>query len=224
MSEEHDPPGSTWEGAVRPTLRADAARNREHLLISAAATFLREGPRFTMQTIARDAGVGAGTLYRHFPDREVLLAALVSRSYGVALATLRRARASTHEPLEAIRAYLLGILDQRDVLVLPLRGAPPSTVEADVQARRTLWEELGDLLRAGQAAGTIRPDVNPLDVMIASARLAQRIPNLPDERETDRRQAAIFVDGLRASAAVLSEPALTLPDLERAWQTEPREQ
>ena len=76
-----------------------------------------------------------------------------------------------------------------------MKVAPP-------RKRRRVRHDQTWRARAGQAAGTIRPDVNPLDVMIASARLAQRIPNLPDERETDRRQAAIFVDGLRASAAV----------------------
>ena len=82
--------------------RADAVRNEQHLLASAPHTFLREGPQVTMQQIAEDAGVGIGTLYRHFPDRTALLMALNARSFEILLEAARAARQQEPEAPQAL--------------------------------------------------------------------------------------------------------------------------
>lgn len=200
--------------------RLDAVRNREHLLSSAATTYLNEGSRVTMHTIARKAGVGVGTLYRHFPDRSALLAALRERAYGVVLRSAQTARASmTDNPLLAIRNFLFAIIATRDMIVLPFTGAPPAALGADMRARQAIAEELESILGEGQRTGLIRPDINALDIMIAGAHLARRLPNLPDEPAAARRQAQIFVDGLRPSPEPLREGATKLEDLEASWRT-----
>lgn len=197
--------------------RADAIRNHEHLLRSAARTFVNEGPRVTMHTVARNAGVGIGTLYRHFPDRTVLLAALRTKAYELVLGLARSSRAANADPLAAIRAFLFGIIDHRDAIVLPFTGAPVALTGADAEARQAISEELGHVLEAGRRAGVIRADVNALDVMIASAHLARPLPNLPEESKAARRQAQIFVDGLRPTPESIIEGELTLVALELAW-------
>lgn len=177
--------------------RADAVRNREHLLRSAAKTFLAEGPRVTMHAVARNAGVGVGTLYRHFPDRAALLAVLRTRAYELVLDLARSSRAANADPLVGIRAFLFGIIDQRDVVVLPFTGAPSALTSAEAEASQAIREELGQMLEAGRRAGLIRTDIDALDVMIAGAHLVRPLPNLPDEPRAARRHAQIFVAGLR---------------------------
>ncbi|MGH8921324.1 MAG: TetR family transcriptional regulator, partial [Actinomycetes bacterium] len=86
MSEENG------NGAVRRRgLRRDAADNRERVLLAAAAAVRREGAAVPMATVAADAGVGVGTVYRHYPSREALLGALTVRSFQLVLEAARRA-------------------------------------------------------------------------------------------------------------------------------------
>jgi AcrR family transcriptional regulator len=121
--------------------RADAQRNRELLLISAAATFTAEGPRVTMQHIAQNAGVGIGTLYRHFPDRTALLAALSHRAYQGVLRLAQASRAAEADPFLALRHFLVGTIAHRETLVLPLHGAPVTATPADIQLRHAISAE-----------------------------------------------------------------------------------
>lgn len=199
--------------------RADAVRNREHLLRSAAKTFLDEGPRVTMEKIAQNAGVGVGTLYRHFPDRTALIEALSERAYEVVVAVAHQARESlTDEPLGAIRTFLFGVIERRDMIVLPLTGGPIYPSQANDQARQEIFRQLEHILESGRQQGHIRHDVNALDIMLAGAYFVRRLPNLPDAPAAVRRQAQIFVDGLRPVSPSLGERALTLTELENAWR------
>ncbi len=173
-----------------------------------------------MEKIARNAGVGVGTLYRHFPDRAALVAALSERAYEVAVSVARQARASlTDDPLEAIRTFLFGLIERRDVIVLPFTGGPVYLSPANNRARQEIHEHLAYILEQGCEQKLVRPDVGALDIMLAGAYLVRRLPNLPDEPAAVRRQAQIFVDGLRPVNRSLDEQAITLTELEHAWRS-----
>ena len=174
-----------------------------------------------MEKIARNAGVGVGTLYRHFPDRTALVTALSERAYEVVVSVARQAGASlTDEPLEAVRTFLFGIIERRETIVLPFTGGPVSHV--NLQARQEIYEQLEHILELGRQKGHIRADVNALDVMLTGAYLIRQLPNLPNEPAAARRQAQIFVDGLRPVNTSLDEQAVTLTELEHAWRSPQR--
>src|SRR6202023_2659707 len=105
--------------------RSDAARNRETLVRAATAAVHREGLRVPMGTIAADAGVGIGTLYRHFPTREHLLSHLTHRSLEQVLANARAAGREGATPTDCLRRFVEAAISQRNELVLPLHGGPP---------------------------------------------------------------------------------------------------
>src|ERR1700727_1234477 len=105
--------------------RSDAARNRQVLVRAAVTAVHREGPRVPMATIAADAGVGIGTLYRHFPSREDLLDYLTHTSFERVLANAQDAERGATTAAEALRRFIEAAISQRNELVLPLHGGPP---------------------------------------------------------------------------------------------------
>ena len=206
---------------LSPRQRADAQRNRNHLLSSAAATFTQEGPRVTMQRIAQNADVGIGTLYRHFPDRAALLAALSHRAFLAVLQLARASRAAQADPFLALLHFMRGTISHRDVLVLPLHGAPVTASPADVLIRRAISAELDQILQLGQQAGTLRQDVNATDIIMFGAMLAQAMPRFPDPVLAAERAAQIFIDGLRASGSPLPGQPVSRSEMEAAFRTQP---
>jgi AcrR family transcriptional regulator len=104
--------------------RKDAAANRERVLDAATTLVRREGEKVPMADIAQLAGVGVGTVYRHFPSRDALLGALVHRSFGFAVDNARDAAAHPGSALEGIKSFFLATLRDRDRFVLPLHGGP----------------------------------------------------------------------------------------------------
>lgn len=212
------------ETEFSPKQRADAQRNREHLLTSAASTFTTEGPRVTMQRIAQNAGVGIGTLYRHFPDRTALLAALSHRAYQAVLRLAQISRATEADPFLALRHFLFGTIGHREVLVLPLHGAPVTASPADVLIRQAISAELDQILRVGQQAGTLRQDVNATDVIVFGAMLAQVMPNLANLTVPAERTAQIFIDGLRTSGSLLPGQTVSRSEMEAAFAIRPQQE
>src|SRR5438477_12094725 len=99
-------------GARQP--RKDALRNRERVLEAAVDVVRRDGEKVPMAQIAEHAGVGVGTVYRHFPTREALLGALVHRSFGLALENARAAATHPGPALEGIRLFFLATLRDRE--------------------------------------------------------------------------------------------------------------
>lgn len=151
---------------VEPRLRADAQRNRDNLLRAAAAGFAA-GDDPTLEKIARDAGVGIGTLYRHFPTREALVEA-VYRTELEAVCTSVDGLLATHEPAAALRAWM----DRYAEFVTTKRGMADTframVADGTVTAARTresIGEAVGTLLAAGARAGTLRGDVDADDVV-----------------------------------------------------------
>jgi AcrR family transcriptional regulator len=186
------------EEACRP-MRADALRNRARVLEAAEAVFAAEGISVPVDVIAEKAGVGVGTLYRHFPTKEKLFVAiLVARIEEVTADA--RSRLSADDPGAAFFGFLQHVVAEsakkRD-LIAALNGAG---IEFDVAAGETKKEleaAAGDLLRVAQEAGAVRADVTPSVVMslITATCMASDHPNAADPSD----MLAIVCDGLRAS-------------------------
>jgi AcrR family transcriptional regulator len=153
-----------------------------------------------MATIAAGAGVGIGTLYRHFRTREDLLNFLVHRSFEQVLANVQAAERDGPTAADTLRRFIEAAIAQRNELVLPLHGASPVTVRETLAVREQVHRTLQRIIERGHADGTIRQQVTPHDVVIFGAMLAQ--PRRPDPEwdATCRRLLATYLNGLKADA------------------------
>ena len=182
---------------VKP-LRADAQRNRDRLLAVAVRAFSTDGPDVTLESIARDAGVGIGTLYRHFPTRE----ALVEAVYRNELARLCDAAADllrAGPPDQATRAWMDRFIDYmitKHGMADALRALIATGGDPFAQSRGRLLGAITMLLAAGAAAGTVRGDVEPGDVL-ASLSGVSLAAGEPAQRDQARRMLDLLMDGLR---------------------------
>jgi AcrR family transcriptional regulator len=190
-------------------LRSDAAANRERILAAATIAVRREGERVPMATIADEAGVGIGTLYRHYPTRPDLLAALTLRSFQLVLMHARAAALNDEPAPTALTRFLEERIAARDEFVLPLHGGPVIHDAMIVALRTEIRNLLEQVLARGRSEGTIRSDATPIDIIIAGAMLAQPLPNTADWDQLARRQARIFVAGLAATEPPLLGPRPT---------------
>jgi AcrR family transcriptional regulator len=180
-------------------LRSDAAANRERILAAATITVARDGEKVPMATIADEAGVGIGTLYRHYPTRPELLAALTLRSFELVLQHARAAALSDEPAPAALEQFFEHTIVARNQLILPLHGGPVIHDYKIVALRTEIRQLLEQVLARGRRDRTIRPDASPIDIIIAGAMLAQPLPSTADWDQLARRQARIFVAGLAAT-------------------------
>jgi AcrR family transcriptional regulator len=176
--------------------RSDAARNRETLVRAATAAVHREGPRVPMATIAADAGVGIGTLYRHFATREDLLSYLTHVSFEQVLANARAAERNGATSTDALQQFVESAISQRNELVLPLHGGPPLTAPRTRIVQEKVHRTLQQIIDRGRADGTIKRDVNPYDIVAFGAMLAQPRQSDPGWDATCRRLVATYLAGL----------------------------
>ena len=182
---------------VKP-LRADAQRNRDRLLAVAVRAFSEDGPDVTLESIARDAGVGIGTLYRHFPTRE----ALVEAAYRNELGRLCDAAAELLQagpPERATRVWMDRFIDYMTTkrgMADALRALIASGGDPFAQSRDRLLGAITALLTAGTAAGTMRSGVEPGDVL-ASLSGVSLTAGEPAQRDQAGRMLDLLVDGLR---------------------------
>jgi AcrR family transcriptional regulator len=184
------------EGARRRELRRDAADNRDRVLAAAAAAVRREGVAVPMATVAADAGVGVGTVYRHFPSREALLGALTHRSFQLVLDAAGKAAETDQSGIDAVRGFLDQTIEHGPDLVLPLHGGPLLTDQDTAAIQTEVRRKLGSLLRRGQDDGTIRRDARSADLVIFGALMAQQLPHVPDWNRTAQRLVDIYLAGL----------------------------
>lgn len=184
------------------TLRADAQRNRDKLLAAGLELFTTLGPTVSLETVAKEAGVGVGTLYRHFPTRE----ALVEAVYLTELDRLHQSATDLlagHEPDEALALWLDEFVDYAATkrgLSGALQAVIASGGDPFAQARGKLVGALTMLVEAGQRAGTIRADVDADDVLLAGSGIFH-MPEGPDWRQRARKLLGLVMDGLRAGQA-----------------------
>jgi AcrR family transcriptional regulator len=176
--------------------RKDALRNRERVLDAAADLVQRDGESVPMAQIAESAGVGVGTLYRHFPTRQDLLGALVQRSFGLALENARSAAAHQGSALEGIRLFFLATLRDRERFVLPLHGGPPVFTPATRELQTEVRIVLRTLIDRGQEAGDVRSDLTPQDLILAASLLSRPLPVTGDWDKLARRQIDLMIHGL----------------------------
>lgn len=187
-------PGPTTTRTRGP--RRDAARNHEALVTAAIRAVHREGPTVPMATIAAGAGVGIGTLYRHFPTRESLLEHLTQRSFEVVLANATTAERDGRTASDALRRFIEAAIGQRNELVLPLHGGPRVTDAATRAVRAEVHRTLRRIIARGHVDGTIAADVSARDVVVFGAMLAQPRPPDPGWDATCRRLLATYLVGL----------------------------
>jgi AcrR family transcriptional regulator len=176
--------------------RSDAARNRQTLVRAATAAVHREGTGVPMATIAADAGVGIGTLYRHFPTREGLLSYLTHASFEQVLANAQAAESNGTTAAEALRHFIEAAISQRNELVLPLHGGPRPASESTRIIREQVHQVIQRIIDRGRTDGTIARDVTPRDIVVFGSMLAQPRPPDPGWDATCRRLLATYLAGL----------------------------
>jgi AcrR family transcriptional regulator len=178
--------------------RADAQRNRERILKVAKQEFTRSGASASLEEIAKQAGVGPGTLYRHFPTREELLVA-VYQSEMEKLAAAERTLADTLPPVEALRAWLSLFVDAVETkqIIAPvlntLVGDPKKVFEASYAQ---IHEAIRALVKRAIKSGDIRKDLDPIDLLRALVGVAN-VAASPDWQQSARRLVEILILGAR---------------------------
>ncbi len=183
--------------AARP-LRADAQRNRDRLLEVAVQAYSHDGPDVPLEQIAKQAGVGIGTLYRHFPTREALVEAAYRSELGKLCDGVTDLLA-TQPPALALREWMEHFVEYMTTkrgMSDALRAVIASGGNPYEQSRARLLGALTTLLGAGASAGTIRSDVEPADVL-ASLSGVSLAAGEPAQRDQARRILDLLLDGLR---------------------------
>jgi AcrR family transcriptional regulator len=180
-------------------MRADARRNQGRLLDAAVELILEIGTDPPLDTIARRAGVGIGTLYRHFPDRDVLLRAVALRALGQAVAAAETALVEARDGHDALRQYMhaavtsgVGVLN----LIHPLLDNPDWTAQ-----RARITPLLVAIVERGRRDGSLRDEAQIPDVVFAVIRFSRPVElGLPlcEERTIAHRHLDIYIDGLRS--------------------------
>lgn len=180
---------SKGKTARRP--RADSVRNRQRLVAAAKTVFATKGASTSLDQVAREAGVGIGTLYRHFPTRDELIRAVYEQETDTLMAaavTLRQ----TQDPLEALHAWLLQFVDfleakrgMMDVLSTLIGG--PEALYSGTSDR--LADAIGALMANAVKAGEIESGIEPLDLLRAIGGVANLTPG-----DNWRRSAAQMID------------------------------
>ena len=184
--------------STRRKPRTDAQRNRERILEVAKEAFARSGASTSLDDIAKQAGVGAGTLYRHFPTRDALLEA-VYRTEVEKLAAAERKLAQTMPPIEALRAWMLLFVDHiatKQIIAPALNtfvGGPSKLYEA---SRAQIRGAIHALVKRAIENGDIREDLDPFDLLRALIGVSH-VASSPDWLQSARRLVDILIIGSR---------------------------
>jgi AcrR family transcriptional regulator len=178
--------------------RADAQRNRERILEIAKDAFTRSGANTSLDDVAKQAGIGAGTLYRHFPTRDALLEA-VYRTEVEKLAAAERKFAEAMPPIEALQAWMLLFVDYiaAKQIIAPalntLVGGPSKLFET---SGALIIGAINALVERAIKSGDIRSDLDPLDLLRALVGVSN-VASGPDWAQSARRLVEILILGSR---------------------------
>jgi AcrR family transcriptional regulator len=178
--------------------RTDAKRNRERILEVAKEAFTRSGANASLDEIAKDAGVGAGTLYRHFPTRDALIEA-VYRSEVEKLAAAERKFAVAMPPIEALRAWMLLFVDYiaaKHIIAPALNtfvGGPSKLYEG---SRAQVQGAIDALVKRAIKSGDIRKDLEPFDLLRALIGVSN-VASSPGWQQSAKRLVDILITGSR---------------------------
>jgi AcrR family transcriptional regulator len=178
--------------------RADAQRNRERILSIAKQAFTQYGVNVSLDDVARQAAVGAGTLYRHFPTRDSLLEA-VYRTEVERLALAEKQLTETLPPIEALRAWMLLFVDYiaaKQIIAPALNtmvGKPSKLFDASGTLIKTA---INGLVSRAIKSGAIRADLDPLDLLRALVGVSN-VASMPDWSQSAKRLVQILIAGSR---------------------------
>jgi AcrR family transcriptional regulator len=181
--------------ARRP--RADAARNRERLLQAAKAVFSQGGADASLEAVARQAGLGIGTFYRHFPTREALFEAVYRREVEQ-LVELAGQLAQEADPVAALRRWLRANVEfvaTKKGMAAALAIVMQGTSDLSSYTAERLTGAVGRLMQRAAAAGALRDDIGPGDLLRMLVALCYG-SNAPGWQENVLRLLDVFVDGL----------------------------
>jgi AcrR family transcriptional regulator len=205
---------------AKPPLRRDAQRNRDRIVAATRAAFQERGLDVGVDEIARRAGVGMGTLYRHFPTKDALIDAIVDARFAELIDAAERALAAA-DAWEGFEAFLVAAVelqaaDRGFKDALAARGPGERQVKA---ARRKLHAAVERLVARGREEGALRADLAAEDVTVllwATARIVERSADVAPGQA--RRFLAMHLDALRPAAATgpLPAPPLTARQRQRA--------
>ena len=179
-------------------LRADSIRNRERLLEAATQIFSAGGPQASLEAVARQAGVGIGTLYRHFPTREALFEA-VYRHEVDHLGELAEQLARDGDPVEALRKWLhanVRLVATKKGMIEGLQLVAHGSSELKAYSFERLTNAIGMLLDRAVAAGEIRSDISPDDLLRTLVGIFYS-QGTAGWQPAALRLVDVFVDGLR---------------------------
>ncbi len=178
--------------------RSDAQRNRERILEVAKAAFTRHGADASFDEIAKQAGVGAGTLYRHFPTRDALIEA-VYRSEVEKLAAAERKFAAALPPIEALRAWMLLFVEyiaSKHIIAPALNsvvGGPSRLYEG---SRGLVQGAIDELVKRAKKSGDVRREIDSSDLLRAILGVSL-VTSVPDWQQSARRLVDILIAGSR---------------------------
>ena len=179
-----------------PPTRADARRNRERLVQAARAAFAAHGPEAPLDGIARRAGLGSGTLYRHFPTRDALMRAVYWDEIEVLCARARESWDAT-SPGDALVAWLrlLAARTGREGLAAALMASMPDVSSRFIEdCHAAIEDAAGPLLRRAQDAGAVRPDLTLRELLELTHAITSG--TRPDQVE---RRLSLLLDGIRVT-------------------------
>jgi AcrR family transcriptional regulator len=180
--------------------RADVVRNRQRVLEAAKAVFAAGGPAASLEAVARRAGVGVGTLYRHFPTREALFEAAYRREVEQ-LVELAEQLGTDLPPLEALRRWMhanVEFVATKKGMSAALAVAVHSSSDLSAYSMNRLSRALGVLLQRAVEAGAIRADVSAEDILRTIVGLCYT-HDKPGWQGNVLRLVDVFVDGMRRS-------------------------
>jgi AcrR family transcriptional regulator len=214
--------GQSAEALRRP--RADAIRNRERVLESAKAVFSAGGPDASLEAVAKHAGVGIGTLYRHFPTRKALFEAVYRREVQQ-LSELAEALKSEAEPVDALRRWLRSNVEfvaTKKGMSAALALAVNASSELSAFSFDRLSRAVGALLDRAVAAGEIRADISPEDLLRALVGMCY-LHDQPGWQQSVLRLLDVFVDGLRVRSAVATAKVSRRKNAAASGKPQPRQ-
>lgn len=188
----------------KPPMRADARRNRERIIQAAREVFAESGSDAQMDEVAAAAGVGVGTVYRHFPNKDALIGELVRQKFETIADGLREALAMDLDPGEALLVALVRNAEKlEDDLATQhvMSGAPRPAVWQLCAANVTEVNDLAlKLIKGGTASGTLRPDMQVSDVRLVMGGITSTMAD-PATRPMWRRHLELMLDALRGPEA-----------------------
>lgn len=199
-------------------MRADARRNRGRILVAAREVFAEHGIDAPMAAVARRAGVGVATLYRRFPTRDALVRAAFAHQMQTCARALTEALADP-DPWRGFQRLFETVCElQREERGFPAAfvAAFPDSTAGHAQARERTERDLTTLVRRAQAAGALRADFHPSDLIVALLSHCGLVTALPHDTAASRRLVAYLLQSFRAEAAHRPLPppsALSLRDV-----------